>query len=66
MTSSPCSAAPQNAIRALPFLACPPQHPCGLLLSSPGKLFSEIETEAEVILTPLTKLIGGETDGLGG
>jgi Guanine nucleotide exchange factor in Golgi transport N-terminal len=65
ITIRPLPPAPQYAIRALPFPACPLQHPCYLPLSSPGKLFSEIETKAEVFLTPLTKFIGGETDGLG-
>ena len=50
-TSSPCSSIRRSSA---PHSRCPLQHPCYLTLSSPGKLFSEIETEAEVILTPLT------------
>jgi hypothetical protein len=60
ITTPPLPLAPQNALRALRFPACL----CGtrvvfLLLK---QFSSELEAEAEVILTLLIKLISGETD----
>jgi hypothetical protein len=52
--------APQNALLAHRFPACPPRHPCCLPLAQ--AILLELETEAGVILTPLIKLIIGETD----
>ena len=59
-TTPPLPPAHQNTLRALRFPACPLRHPCVLLLLK--QLSSELETEAEVTLTPLIKLISGETD----
>jgi hypothetical protein len=51
--------APQYTLLTLRFPACPPWRPCCLPLAQ--AILLELETEAEVILTPLIKLIIGET-----
>ena len=52
--------APQTALQALHFPACPRGTRVVFILLK--QFSSKLETEAEAILTLLIKLIGGETD----
>ncbi|KAF8500790.1 hypothetical protein F5888DRAFT_1676338 [Russula emetica] len=60
ITTPPLPPASRNALRVLRFSACPPRHRVVFLLLK--QFSSKLETEVDVILTLLIKLISGETD----